>query len=93
MTNRSTLPSEIPAFIDHHAIIAELNRWGIRDYKIELICGFSLGYIAQLKRTGQFRMQNMSYPRAARLYNFWVDEVKIRTPVGVPIQSSVRAST
>jgi len=61
----------IPANIDHVAIVQDLNRWGYRDYKIELICGFSVGYVSQLK-CGNVRQ--MVYQRAARLYNFWLAE-------------------
>jgi len=70
-------PQEIPALIDAMSIVADLNRWGVADYKIEMICGFSLGYLAQLKH-GNIRV--MGYPKAARLYNFWVGERRIRTP-------------
>jgi hypothetical protein len=63
----------IPANIDHAAIIADLNARGLRDFKIETICGFSIGYVAQLKCGG---VKQMSYQRAARLYNFWLSEVE-----------------
>jgi hypothetical protein len=62
----------IPANIDHIALVRDLNRWGISDYKIEAICGFSVGYVSHLKKTGG--AQQMGYQRAARLYNFWFDE-------------------
>lgn len=58
----------IPANIDHVAIVRELNEWGIADYKIEAICGFSIGYVNHLKTGG---VRQMAYQRAARLYNFW----------------------
>ena len=67
----------IPANIDHVAILLELNAWGLRDYKIEAICGFSVGYVAQLKCGN---VQQMTYQRAARLYNFWFDERGQRVP-------------
>lgn len=65
----------IPANIDHCAIVEDLNRWGIVDYKIEIICGFSQGYISHV-RAG--RVRQMIYQRAARLYNFWLDERQTR---------------
>ena len=58
----------IPAEIDAKALIAELNTWGWKDYKIEVACGFSSGYIAQI-RCGNVQM--LAYQRAARLFNFW----------------------
>jgi hypothetical protein len=61
----------IPANVDHIGIIADLNTWGIRDYKIELCCNFSEGYVAQLKCGN---VKQMAYQRAARLYNFWFEE-------------------
>ena len=61
----------IPANIDHVAIVADLNQWGIGDYKIEMICGFSVGYVNHLKTGG---VRQMAYQRAARLYNFWFEE-------------------
>ena len=71
------VPDEIPANIDAIAILADLNRWGITDYKVEMICGLSIGYLAQVKY-GNIRV--MGYPKAARLYNLWVGELRIRTP-------------
>jgi len=68
----------IPANIDHQHIIGELNAWGLRDYKIEMICGFSVGYVAQLKCGN---VKQMTYQRAARLYNFWFEERGTRSPL------------
>lgn len=65
----------IPANIDHRQILQELNAWGLRDYKIEAICGFSVGYVAQLKSGN---VKQMSYQRAARLYNFHQSEQELR---------------
>jgi hypothetical protein len=65
----------IPANIDYVAIVEELNAWGMGDYKLELICGFSEGYLRHLKN-GSYR--DMTYQRAARLYNFWCDERQAR---------------
>jgi hypothetical protein len=79
----------IPANIDHVSIIAELNAWGLRDYKIELICGFSVGYVAQLKCGN---VAQMTYQRAARLFNFWEEEKVLRCSRGtLPIHT--RAET
>lgn len=74
----------IPANVDHVSILADLNGWGIRDYKIEAICGFSIGYVAQLKCGN---VKQMSYQRAARLYNFWFDEAARNLPPVVPRQT------
>lgn len=63
----------IPANIDHVSIVADLNARGLKDFKIETICGFSSGYIAQLKCGN---VKQMTYQRAARLYNFWLSEVE-----------------
>ena len=62
----------IPADIDHRIILAELNEIGWKDYKIDMACGFSNGYCAQLKKN----IRLMTYQRAARLYNFWEDETR-----------------
>lgn len=61
----------IPACIDYSAIIEDLVGYGFGPYKIDLICGFSEGSVADL-RAGVCR--EMSYARSARLYNFWWDE-------------------
>jgi hypothetical protein len=68
----------IPANLDYLAILADLNDWGIRDYKIEAICGFGVGHVAQLKCGA---IKDMKYPNAARLYNFWFSEAQERTEV------------
>jgi hypothetical protein len=65
----------IPANIDHVAIVEDLKKWGLADQKIEIICGLSRGYISHV-RAGHVRQ--MIYQRAARLYNFWFDEVRLR---------------
>jgi hypothetical protein len=67
----------IPANIDHVSIVRDLNKWGIADQKVEMICGFSRGYIAHIKG-GQVRQ--MLYQSAARLYNFWFEEHCKRVP-------------
>jgi hypothetical protein len=63
----------LPANIDLRTMIAELNTAGMPDYKIELICSFSRGYISQVK-TGH--IQQVSYQKAARLFNLHADMVK-----------------
>lgn len=65
----------IPANLDYHQMIADLNGWGIRDYKIEAICGLPQGRIAKFKCHAQ---KSMIYENAARLYNFWHDEAVAR---------------
>lgn len=68
----------IPAQIDHQSIIADLKSWGWVDFKIELACGFSSGYIAQLKCGN---ISEMGYQKAARLFNFWEAEQALHTRV------------
>jgi hypothetical protein len=57
--------------IDSKQLIEDLSKWGWLDFKIETVCGFSRGYVAQI-RCGNIK--EMSYARAARLYNFWLEE-------------------
>jgi transcriptional regulator with XRE-family HTH domain len=52
--------------IDAIAILDELNALGWRDYKIEMECGFSKGYVDQIRRGN---VRELKYPRAARLIN------------------------
>lgn len=61
----------IPVEIDAMQLIVDLNAWGWKDFKIETVCGFTRGYVAQI-RCGNVRM--LAYQRAARLFNFWEDE-------------------
>lgn len=61
----------IPSQIDILQIVADLQKWGWRDYKIEVFCGLGGGYIAQV-RAGNIR--EPAYGKAARLYNFWEEE-------------------
>lgn len=61
--------------VDHISIVADLNAWGWRDYKIDLVCGFAGGYVAQIKGG---HVKSMSQDRAARLYNFWEQEAVAR---------------
>jgi hypothetical protein len=57
--------------IDPIQVLDDLNKWGYSDWKIELCCGFSQSYVAQV-RYGH--VKEMSHNRAVRLYNFWLDE-------------------
>ncbi len=70
--------------IDPHAIIQDLNLWGWRDFKIETVCGFSRGYVAQIKCGN---VKAVAHERAVRLYNFWESEAVDRG-VRVPPYSS-----
>lgn len=65
----------IPLALDIGSMLSDLNRWGWRDYKIEIACELSKGYVAQL-RCGN--IARISYPYAARLYNFWYAEAEMR---------------
>ena len=78
----------IPPNIDHRSIIADLNEWGIGDYKIELVCGFAQSYVGQLKNAN---IRQMTYQRAARLYNFWCEERDSRRLV--PIHALLETTT
>ena len=64
----------IPAQIDMLAIIADLRTLGWPDYKIEIVTGLGRGYIAQC-RFGNIKCP--AYDKAARLYNFWVQETQV----------------
>lgn len=78
----------IPANIDLVGMISDLNKWGIGDKKIEAICGFSQGYVTHMK-AGRWR--DMTYQRAARLYNFWWDECRLHgliVSVHAPVENS-----
>jgi hypothetical protein len=61
----------IPVDVDVVAILSDLRRWGWRDQKIEVACGFSSGYVDKL-RNGARPMR--PYQHVARLYNFWESE-------------------
>jgi hypothetical protein len=69
----------IPAELDIAGMLDDLTRWGWRDYKIEVACGLSAGYISQI-RCGNIKF--LAYQRAARLYNFWFSEQEMRAPRG-----------
>ena len=61
----------IPPNIDLAQVVADLNAWGWRDYKIEIRCGLGKGYIAQV-RCGNIK--SPAYDKGARLFNFWFEE-------------------
>ena len=61
----------IPPAVDVLQIVADLNGWGWRDYKIEVACGLGSGYIAQIRCGG---IKEPAYGKAARLYNFWFEQ-------------------
>ena len=67
----------IPVEIDALQLIADLNEWGWKDFKIETVCGFTRGYVAQI-RCGNVKM--LAYQRAARLFNFREEEQSINAP-------------
>lgn len=61
----------IPAKLDVQTILADLKAAGWLDQKIEVACGLSNGYVAQL-RAG--RIERYCYEYGARLHNLWLDE-------------------
>lgn len=65
----------IPANIDHAEIIRDLHGMGWLNYNIEQACGFSNGYVGQLTAG---RVKQMTYQKAARLYNLWWSECEMR---------------
>lgn len=56
----------IPTEINAIAVLDELNRLGWRDYKIEMECGFSRGYVPQI-RNGNIQVPG--YTATAKLLN------------------------
>ena len=79
----------IPANIDTFQILLDLNRWGWCDSKIEAACGFSRSYLAQVRRVN---VRTMSYPKAARLYNFWVSELELQYTPTDSIQATAEST-
>ena len=75
----------IPLEIDAPQLIADLNAWGWKDHKIEMVCGFSQGYVAQV-RFGSIKL--LSYQRAARLYNFWEQQRTDYLQTRIKVQQS-----
>jgi hypothetical protein len=61
----------IPTQINAVAVLDELNKLGWRDTKIEVACGFSKGYVSQL-RSGY--VHTPSFPNAALLLNLLEQE-------------------
>jgi hypothetical protein len=66
-------------------LVNDLNSWGWRDFKIDTVCGFTQGYVNQIRRGN---IVEMSHTRAVRLYNFWEEEAASRgvqiPPYGSP---------
>ena len=56
----------IPEKIDYLALIRDLNKIGLTNSKIELICGFSECYLSHVMRG---KVSDMAYKRAQKLYN------------------------
>ena len=77
----------IPAQIDVLAIVADLRSRNWPDYKIEMVAGLGRGYIAQC-RCGNIK--SPAYDKAARLYNFWVQETTMRSTVAGPRQTGTQ---
>lgn len=78
----------IPLEVDFRALVAGLNAAGIKDHKIEMLCGFSKGYVAQL-RCGN--IGRMSFNHGARLYNLWL--VETASPQSTGIQFHLTAES
>lgn len=70
--------------VDVVQVLADLEEWGWRPGKIDNVCGFSLGYVAQIK-CGNVRV--LGHERAVRLYNFWEQEAHQRGAVIAPYAS------
>ena len=56
----------IPESIDPQALLRDLNAAKWKDCYIEEACGFSKGYVSQIKCGN---VKNMSYEKGAKLYN------------------------
>lgn len=86
----------IPPALDHVSMLNDLRDWGWLDFKIETVCGFGRGYVAQLRC---YNIKEMSYNRAARLHNFWEEEqdlhwqrqAKLANSTQVGVGSTARA--
>lgn len=57
----------IPSHVDIEAILNDLARLGWTDFKIEIACGFSSGYVTHLR---SHKIHEPAFSKAARLYNF-----------------------
>lgn len=66
--------------IDALSILRDLRLWGWRDFKIEMACGFSSGYVCHIM-DGSIKL--LAHERATRLYNFWESEA-VRRGVQIP---------
>lgn len=56
----------IPEEINVLSVLSELHTLGWKDYKIEMACGYTRGYVAQM-RCGNVEMP--AYEKAAKLLN------------------------
>ena len=63
----------IPEDVNWLGVLDELNRLGLKDGKIELLCDFTAGYIAQI-RCGNTK--KLGYEKGARLMNLLDEEMK-----------------
>lgn len=61
----------IPAKLDIGQILSDFKSAGWLDQKIETACGYSNGYVAQLRA---HRIERIGYENASRLYNLWLGE-------------------
>ena len=61
----------VPVVLDVPGMVADLIAMGWMVAKLEQACGFSVGYIHYLRKNPE---AEVSYQRAARLYNLWCDE-------------------
>ena len=66
-----TIEHMFPLEVDVEAIVHELRELGWRDYKIEIACGFSEGYVNKLISGAR---PNRPYQHVARLANFWIGQ-------------------
>lgn len=80
----------IPAQIDILNIVQDLRALGWTDYKVEIAAGLTQGYIAQC-RGGNIRQP--AYDKAARLYNFWVQQTQVSAPSTTNLPRLLMASS
>jgi hypothetical protein len=60
--------------VDVLSVLEDLNACGWLDYKIELACGFSRGFVAQLRRRGG--VARLFHDNAVRLHGLWDSEME-----------------
>ena len=72
MTPQHQIPPPLPLGLDVPAIVADLRELGWNVYKTEQVCGLSVGYVGNaLTRPDPALILR----HAARLHNFWRDEL------------------